>query len=214
MSIKIYNGIPPKSWENVFLECEDEFAEIEETLRNHMKKNNYTSVYPSIEKIFKPFELCELESVKVVVVANEPYDGLCFCGQHEKATGLALSLNKCDNIPYTLQNIFKDLNIFPDHGDLSNWAKNGILLLNGSLTKRPGYAGQHLSLWHGFIKKVTTAIDKINPKCVYVMVGRESQFIEDFLSNSSIKLKSFSYKDPLFSLINDSLENKIKWDLD
>jgi len=212
MSIKIYDGNPPESWETVFLESEDEFKEIETTLNGHMKKNNYRDIYPKVENLFKPFFLCKSQKVRVVVFSKEPYDGLCQCGLHEKATGLALSLNKCDVVPYTLQNIFKDLKIHPEHGNLDHWAENGFLFLNGSFTKRPGYSGQHMALWHGFIKKVITYLDKINPKCIYVMPGRETHFIEDFLSNASIKIKSFSFKEPLFSKINDFLDKKINWE--
>lgn len=187
----------PESWESMFLELKPEFQNIEKILSRHMAKNNYNTVFPDPENILLPYFLCPLKEVKVVIFAPEPYDSMCFCTKHPRATGLAYSVNKCDKIPDQLKNILDEImNEFPDFnysdGDISNWGAKGILLLNMSFTIQPGKNESHQALWLGIIKKTIMTIDKVNPKCIYVMWGSKCQEIETMLSNAAIKIKAGS----------------------
>ena len=90
-------------------------------------------IYPPMNKIFNAFNLTPLSKVKVVIVGQDPYHG------EGQANGLSFSVEKFKKIPPSLQNIFKelfdDLRITsPQNGDLQNWAHQGVLMLNNSLT--------------------------------------------------------------------------------
>ena len=90
-------------------------------------------IYPPMSKIFNAFNLTPLNKVKVVIVGQDPYHG------EGQANGLSFSVEKFKKIPPSLQNIFKelfdDLRITsPQNGDLQNWAHQGVLMLNNSLT--------------------------------------------------------------------------------
>jgi uracil-DNA glycosylase len=187
----------PKSWENVFEDAINELNEVESMLTYHTTTYGYTEIYPAKDNIFNAFHLTPLQNVRVVIIGQDPYPQLCDCGEHPRAQGFSFSVAKCDQIPSSLGNIFKEIKteypdfVKPSNGDLSEWAKQGVLLLNTSLTVQPGVANSHGIIWHGFIQRVIKAIDAVNPKCIYVMWGREAQGIEKYLSGSSIKLKAF-----------------------
>ncbi len=96
---------------------------------------DYT-IYPAQEQIFTALNLTPFQSVKVVILGQDPYHGP---GQ---AHGLAFSVKESVPPP-SLKNIFKELKISPDNGDLTSWAEQGVLLLNTVLTVRQGEANSH-----------------------------------------------------------------------
>jgi len=139
--------------------------------------------YPKGSYIFNAFNHCKFEATKVVIIGQDPYHG---SGQ---ANGLCFSVNNGVAHPPSLINIFKELETdinmpYPNSGDLSEWAKQGVLLLNASLTVRAHQAGSHQNkgwelftdsvikivsnhskdvvflLWGGFAKKKMSLIDK------------------------------------------------------
>ena len=115
----------PNSWPQNF-----DFSSIEKFLGNELKEGK--TIYPPVDEIFTAFELTPLEQVKVVIIGQDPYHG------PHQAHGLAFSVREGVKLPPSLKNIFKelesDLSISANSGDLSDWAKSGVLLLNDVLT--------------------------------------------------------------------------------
>ena len=127
--------------------------------------------YPVAEQIFAAFEHCTFDNLKVVIVGQDPYHGP---GQ---ANGLCFSVHEGIAHPPSLINIFKelqtDLNIpYPESGDLSSWAKQGVLLLNATLTVRASEAGSHQKKgWEQFTDEVIKTISEHKEDVVFLLWG-------------------------------------------
>jgi uracil-DNA glycosylase len=150
---------------------------------------------PDKNDLFRAFELTPLESVRVVIIGQDPYPKILSNGR-PRAKGLSFSVDERDIIPSSLKNIFKEIAtdypnwIRPSHGNLTKWAEQGVLMLNVCLTCPPGEPGKHSKymLWMPFILKILADIDKVRPNCIYVMWGKQSQKIESYLGKKSVKL--------------------------
>ncbi|MES2014434.1 MAG: uracil-DNA glycosylase, partial [Patescibacteria group bacterium] len=116
------------------------FAELTAFVKTEYLKG---AVYPPPKNIFRAFDLCPFEKVKVVILGQDPYHG---AGQ---ANGLSFAVGSSIRIPPSLQNIFKEIqsdvgkSLIHTDGDLSRWAAQGVLLLNATLTVEAGRAGSH-----------------------------------------------------------------------
>lgn len=140
-------------------------------------KKEYASapIYPEAKNIFRAFELCPFENVKVVILGQDPYHGP---GQ---ANGLCFSVNDNVTLPPSLQNIYKeiaaDLNIpNPTKGNLDNWAKQGILLLNATLTVRANTPGSHQKKgWEQFTDTAIKALSDQKEHLVFLLWGKYAQ---------------------------------------
>ena len=134
-----------------------------------------TVVYPPAPNIFRAFDLCPFNSVKVVIVGQDPYPGL---GQ---ANGLAFSVNEKVTLPPSLQNIYKeihnDLGITPtSSGDLSRWASQGVLMLNSVLTVASGKPASHAGKgWEDFTDAVIQSLNANRRHIAYLLWGKYAQ---------------------------------------
>lgn len=150
-----------------------DFSEIEEEIRKN--KRDGIPVYPSIDQIFHAFQLTPLNDVKCVILGQDPYH------QPSQAMGLSFSVPKGLKIPPSLLNIFKelesDLNIpRSTHGDLTQWAIQGVLLLNTILTVSDSSPLSHSKLgWERFVGKILTQLSDENPFVVFVFWGKSAQ---------------------------------------
>lgn len=132
-------------------------------------------VYPPPKLIFNAFELCPFDSVRVVILGQDPYHGK---GQ---AHGLCFSVPDGVTTPPSLQNVYKeirdDLDIaIPPSGNLERWARQGILLLNATLTVLPSQAGSHQGLgWEQFTDAVIQKISDRKEHVVFLLWGRYAQ---------------------------------------
>lgn len=132
-------------------------------------------VYPKPEEVFRAFELCPLSSLKIIILAQDPYH------TKDAATGLAFSVNETFNpIPPSLRNIFKeiesDIGFQPYHNpDLSRWAKQGVLLLNTALTVQHGLPNSHSQLWKPFTDRVIELIIEQNKPVLFLLFGKFAQ---------------------------------------
>jgi len=132
-------------------------------------------VYPPKNAIFNAFDYCPLDKVKVVILGQDPYHGF---GQ---AHGLSFSVNKGVALPPSLRNIYKELEadvqfISPGHGDLTDWAKQGVLLLNDVLTVKQGKAGSHQKLgWEKFTENVISYLSENKKDLVFLLWGSYAQ---------------------------------------
>jgi uracil-DNA glycosylase len=134
------------------------------------------SCYPPKEFIFNAFEFCDLDYLKVVIIGQDPYHG------EGEANGLCFSVNEGVKIPPSLRNIFREINfdfeaIFePSSGNLEAWAKQGVLLLNNSLTVRKDAPNSHKHLdWSIFTDVVIDLISKEKEHIVFLLWGNFAQ---------------------------------------
>lgn len=130
---------------------------------------------PDCGHIFRALNLTQPEQVRVVILGQDPY--------HEpgQATGLAFSVNEGCALPRSLQNIFKELHTdigcpIPSSGELTPWAKQGVLLLNTVLTVENKFANSHASWgWQAFTTEVIRATAKLPQPIVYILWGGQAR---------------------------------------
>ncbi|MGQ4276550.1 uracil-DNA glycosylase [Pseudidiomarina sp. E22-M8] len=165
-----------ESWSDLLAE-EKQQAYFQQVIqRVQVEREQGKVIYPPQDQVFNAFKLTPLEQLKVVILGQDPYHGT---GQ---AHGLCFSVPQGVAPPPSLKNIFKALqHDFPDyqppqHGDLSHWAQQGVLLLNTVLTVEQGQAGSHAKWgWERFTDKV---IAQINDHCegiVFLLWGAHAQ---------------------------------------
>jgi uracil-DNA glycosylase len=192
---EISTECPPPGWVEVFKKAQPEIAIISNIL------SQVEPWFPLKKNLFTAFDLCPLNNVKVVIIGQDPYHSV-HNGMPD-ATGMSFSVNKGQPIPPSLNNIYKELAreyphefIIPNHGDLSSWADQGVLLLNTCLTVAPHQAESHMSkdkknkgsFWNGFITRVFDAISEANPQCIFLCWGAYAISFSQGLNQRAIKL--------------------------
>jgi len=156
------------------------------------EKEKEEIIYPKGSDIFKAFELTPFDKVKVIILGQDPYHGT------NQAHGLSFSVQKGVRQPPSLQNIFKELETdiegfkTPVDGDLSNWAKQGVLLLNASLTVSAGKAGSHQNQgWEVFTDEVIKTLSEKKENLVFILWGKFAQAKEELIDlNKHYVIKS------------------------
>ncbi len=184
-------------------------------------RNEYmsgTPVYPPAKLIFNAFDHCPFNSVKVVILGQDPYHG---AGQ---ANGLCFSVNKGVPFPPSLMNIFKEVSDDtgappPADGDLTRWSDQGVLLLNATLTVRSGCAGSHQKKgWEEFTDAVIRILAQKREHLVFILWGSYAQKKGAFIDRNRHLVLSSPHPSPLsayhgffgnhhFSLANDYLQS-------
>ena len=146
-------------------------------------------VMPDYSDIFKAFTLTSLHDLKVVFLGQDPYP------QKNVATGLLFG-NKCVPLSPSLE-VIKEaaINYEVPHNPytfditLESWAKQGILMLNSSLTVEANRVGSHTMLWRPFIAKLLENISAINPGVIYVLFGSQAQTFTPYINYNNIVIK-------------------------
>ena len=159
-----------KSWEKELKSVFEEsfFHALVENVKYEYSNN---ICYPHGKFIFKAFDDCPFDKIKVVIIGQDPYHGI---GQ---ANGLCFSVKDKIQHPPSLVNIFKeiekDLNIpYPISGDLTRWSKQGVLLLNSVLTVKANSAGSHKNIgWQKFTDTVINTVSKKKNNIVFLLWG-------------------------------------------
>lgn len=139
----------------------------------HFVKEEYktNTCYPKPGQVFRSFELCPLDQVKVVILGQDPYHG------QGQAHGLCFSVNPGVAVPPSLVNIFKEIaddlgKPVPGNGNLERWARQGVLLLNATLTVRENEAGSHQRKgWEIFTDRVIEVISEERQDIVFLLWG-------------------------------------------
>ena len=159
------------SWKNI-LQNEFEkayFKKLADFVSTEYKKN---SCFPNEETIFAAFNFCSFDALKVVIIGQDPYHG------EGQANGLCFSVKEGIKYPPSLQNIFKELTTdlsceFPKTGNLENWAKQGVLLLNATLTVRAQEPGSHQKQgWEIFTDATIAQISQQKENVVFLLLGK------------------------------------------
>jgi uracil-DNA glycosylase len=131
--------------------------------------------YPPTGDIVKALELTPFKEIKAVILGQDPYHG------EGQANGLAFSVRKEIKIPPSLRNIYKELNsdlgiAIPEHGDLTKWAKEGVLLLNSILTVRPHEPASHRGIgWENYTDEIIQRINDRKENIVFILWGNYAQ---------------------------------------
>jgi len=139
-----------------------------------VERQNHT-IYPPGNQIFNAFEWCVFDNVEVVIIGQDPYHGP---GQ---ANGLCFSVADHVALPPSLKNIFKEINRdlgkpVPKSGNLERWAKQGVLLLNATLTVRANTAGSHQKKgWEEFTDEVIRILSSEKEHLVFILWGAYAQ---------------------------------------
>lgn len=188
--IKIISEYVPNTWEEIFAKTTEERKTIAQVLSTKALAK-YGELYPAKENIYRAFDLTPLPKVRVVIIGQDPYPTA------GKAVGLSFSISPEDrSIPPSLKNIYKEIKSeypefeVPTHGDLRNWARQGVLLLNAALTVPPGEPEAHIGVWKGFFVKTVKELVKRNRNIVWVLWGSKSQAVAQHLDNSPVLMSS------------------------
>lgn len=153
-------------------------------LRQFLKKEyGAYRVYPDMNDIFNALKLTSFEDTRVVIIGQDPYHG------YGQAHGLCFSVKKGVAPPPSLKNIYKELNSdigfkIPDHGELTSWAKQGVLLLNNVLTVREGCPNSHKGKgWEIFTDRVISELNRKKPPVVFLLWGANAQKKAEIITN-------------------------------
>lgn len=144
-----------------------------ESLTSFVKEAYQTqAVYPPPKAIFRAFDLCPFDEVKVVILGQDPYHG------NGQANGLSFAVNEGVVLPPSLRNIFKEIeadfgeSLHTRSGDLTRWATQGVLLLNATLTVEAHKAGSHQGRgWEAFTDAAVRALSKEREHLVFMLWG-------------------------------------------
>lgn len=191
------------------------FLELKQFVGN---ERNQHLVYPKEEEVFNALKVTPFEKVKVIILGQDPYHG------HNQAHGLSFSVNKGVKSPPSLVNIFKELNsdlgcAIPNNGYLMNWATQGVLLLNATLTVRAGSPGSHQNKgWEKFTDRIIQLISEEKEHCVFLLWGNYAKSKAPLINSQKHLVLTAAHPSPLargaffgskhFSQTNNYLKSK------
>jgi uracil-DNA glycosylase len=180
------------------------FLQLTEFVRNEYRT---LQVFPPAREIFNAFDCCDFDQVKVVIIGQDPYHGP---GQ---ANGLCFSVRPDVKMPPSLVNIFKEIQSdlgkpFPPNGDLERWAKQGVLLLNATLTVRASSPGSHQNKgWEAFTDAVIREVSEKKNNIVFLLWGAYAQKKGEIIDRSKHLVLASAHPSP-FSAANGFFGNK------
>lgn len=180
-----------------FLNKEKELDYYKSLHEKVMEEYQKYTVYPPYHLIYNAFKLTPFDQVKVVIVGQDPYH------EFNQATGLAFSVNKGVALPPSLQNIYKELeneyNVkINQDGDLSYLARQGVLLLNRTLTVREHEANSHQSFGYDILlNHVIEALNKDDKPKVFILWGSFARSLKSMITNPNHLILESSHPSPL-----------------
>lgn len=208
----------------------DEFEKPYYILLREFLRAEYTkyTVYPKMENIFNALRYTSFAETKVVIIGQDPYHG------EGQAHGLCFSVQKGIDPPPSLKNMFKELESdigfkIPNHGELTNWAKQGVLMLNNVLTVREHTPNSHKGKgWEKFTDRVISELNNKETPVVFLLWGANAKTKAQLITNPIHKKLEAPHPSPLsaysgffgckhFSKANELLEKAglapINWQL-
>ena len=212
------------SWDELL---KDEFEkEYYLALRKNLAQEYRTkTIYPAMENIFNALKYTSFEDVKVLLLGQDPYHG------PNQAHGLCFSVQKGVDKPPSLKNMFKELESdlgikAPSHGCLTDWAKQGVLLLNTVLTVREAEPNSHKKLgWTIFTDRIIELLNERKEPVIFVLWGRNAIDKLPLITNTNHYVLTAAHPSPLsasrgflgckhYSKINDILTSMGKTPID
>ena len=203
----------------------EKYAEIREFLKKEYTEN---TIYPDMYNIFRCFKETPYNNVKAVILGQDPYH------EEGQAQGLSFSVPNGVKFPPSLVNIFKELKSdlgydAPKSGDLLKWAKEGVLLLNTTLTVRKGLANSHKDCgWQWFTDEVIKKLNERETPIVFILWGANARSKKKFINTKKHFIVESAHPSPLscyngfwnskpFSKTNEFLKSvnisQINWNL-
>jgi uracil-DNA glycosylase len=184
------------SWKNLLQTEFDKayFKDLASFVKEEYKNNQ---VFPPAKQIFAAFDFTPFDKVSVVIIGQDPYHGV---GQ---ANGLCFSVNPGMSLPPSLKNIYKelenDISKNPsENGDLSHWAKQGVLMLNATLTVRANQAGSHQNRgWEIFTDAIIKLINQEKNNVVFILWGAYAQKKGTFIDTKKHLIIKSAHPSPL-----------------
>ena len=216
--------ITPTNWDK-YLKQEingiNTLEKIKDKLDSHNSKTEEIAMYPDINNIFRAFTYFNPSDTRVVIIGQDCYH------QPNQATGLCFGVNNNVKIPPSLRNIKKelldDLNITLQDTSLELWAKQGVLLLNSSLTVKESMAGCHLKIWKDYTDNIIKSLSDDFENIIFVLWGNFAKNkIKIINQNNNHQILMAAHPSPLsanrggwfgnkhFSKINNILSNNNK----
>lgn len=213
-----WDGILADEWEKPYYKALHEFLK---------KEYSSTRVYPDMYDIFNALKYTSFADTKAVIIGQDPYHGP---GQ---AHGLCFSVKKGVTLPPSLVNIYKEISddlgvTMPSHGELTGWARQGVLLLNTVLTVRAGQPNSHKDKgWEFFTDRVISELNKKEQPVVFLLWGANAEKKARIITNPKHYKLTTVHPSPLsayrgffgcrhFSKTNELLKKngipEIKWD--
>src|SRR3989344_2034259 len=200
------------SWKEVLKE---EFGQDYFRILTEFVKSEYQHaiVYPRPSHIFRAFELCPFDTVEVVILGQDPYHG------PKQANGLCFAVGEDISLPPSLQNIFKEIEsdlgkpLKHKSGDLERWAKQGVLLLNATLTVRAHTAGSHQGKgWEQFTDAVIRELSEKRENLVFILWGNYAKAKCAHIDREKHMVIESAHPSP-FSATNffDSAYSPVQW---
>lgn len=154
-------------------------------------------VYPPKAMLFNCFKVCDMNNIKVVILGQDPYH------QKGQAMGLSFSVAKDVKIPPSLNNIYKELEADmhitkPSHGDLTSWAKQGVLLMNTVMSVEAGKANAHQGRgWEQFTDRIMQELNTYQEPLVFILWGKPAQNKAKWITNEKHLLLKSVHPSPL-----------------
>lgn len=213
-----WDGILADEWEKPYYKVLHEFLK---------KEYSSTRIYPDMYDIFNALKYTSFADTKAVIIGQDPYHGP---GQ---AHGLCFSVKKRVPLPPSLENIYKEIHndlgvTMPEHGELTGWARQGVLLLNTVLTVRAGQPNSHKGKgWELFTDRIIAELNKKEQPVVFLLWGANAEKKARIITNPKHYKLITVHPSPLsayrgffgcrhFSKTNELLNNngisEIKWD--
>lgn len=201
-----WDGILADEWDKPYYKNLRAFLKAEYSTR---------TVYPDMHDIFNALKYTSFSDTRVVIIGQDPYHGV------NQAHGLCFSVQKGIEPPPSLKNIYKELNDdigmeIPSHGCLTNWAKQGVLLLNTVLTVREASPNSHKGMgWENFTDRVIFELDKKQTPVVFLLWGANARKKAEIIHNPIHKKLITVHPSPLsayggfFGCRHFSLANRI-----
>lgn len=186
-----------KIWEDLI--AKEKQSHYYQNLSEKLKKDydKGSTIYPAKDKIFNAFELTPFNKVKVIIMGQDPYHGA------NQAMGLSFSVPDSQKIPPSLRNIFKeiedDLELkCYDSGNLERWARQGVFLLNATLTVRAGEPNSHSEYgWQTFTASALSMLNKDNSPKVFILWGNNAKKLKFIIKNPNHLILESAHPSPL-----------------
>ena len=179
-------------WSDAF----SDLQRVDEELYVEQKKyEDELQIFPPIELRFAAFDMCSFEKMQVCILGQDPYHG------QGQAMGLSFSVPTNMKIPPSLRNIFKelknDLGIERNNPDLTDWAKQGILLLNTSLSVREHCPNSHSKIWKDFGDNIIKFISDNKQDIIFILWGKASISKSDLIDSKKHYILTASHPSPM-----------------
>lgn len=175
IKVKLYEKLKPSGWGDklkTFIMSEDFDKILMALLKDAQEGKRFT---PQIKQVFRAFEECPYNELKVVMIGQDPYPYLGV------ADGIAFSCSNTGKVEASLRYMFKEIDdtVYPEghtwDPDLKRWSNQGMLILNSAFTTIIGKVGQHYAIWQPFMAFLLDFLMYNNPGLVYVFMGKKAQ---------------------------------------